>query len=90
MLKVHFTADDLRPLIQSVVNETIATLQAEQDRLGDRLAFSEPEAAKVLGLERHVLRDIRLRGEIEYCRIANRRIAYERSALLKYLADHRG
>ena len=32
--------------------------------LGDRLGYPEAEAAALLGIERHVLRDCRLRGEI--------------------------
>lgn len=88
-MQVTFDADDLKPLIEQIVRDTIQQLSDQQSQIGERLAFGEHEAAKLLGLEVHVLRDVRLRGEIAFSRIANRRISYSRSDLLQYLVSHR-
>lgn len=79
----------LQPLISKVVAETIAQLQADQTDLGDRLAFSEAEAARLLGLNEHVLRDERLRGRITASKVVGRRIRYSKQDLLDYLAGRR-
>ncbi|WP_373653381.1 helix-turn-helix domain-containing protein [Schlesneria sp. DSM 10557] len=89
MLTVSLTQDDLRPLVASVVAETIAAIKADEAKLGDRLAFSEPEAARLIGLEPHQLRDERGRGRIGASQIVGRRIRYTRSDLLQYLARNR-
>ena len=67
--------DDLRPLIAAAVRATIDEIDADKARLGDRLAFPENEAAGLLGVPRHVLRDCRLRREIVGARVG-RRVVY--------------
>ena len=89
MLNLTLDADALRPLIESVVAETVSRLADEQARLGDVLAFDEPTAAQMLSLEPHQLRDERLRGRITASQIVGRRIRYQRQDLLAYLARHR-
>jgi len=79
---------DLRPLVQAVVTEALDQLRRDEARLDGRLAFPEPEAASLVGVKPHVLRDARLRGEITATRIG-KRIAYERSELLDYLRRNR-
>jgi hypothetical protein len=79
----------LRPLIAEVVREVLAALEADRARLGDRLAYSEAEAARLLGLHVHQLRDLRLRGGIRAAKIVGGRIAYTREDLLNYLAGCR-
>jgi hypothetical protein len=86
-LTVAIDPDQLRPLIQAVVEETIAAIEARRAALPDRLAFSEPEAARLLGLHAHQLRDARLRGEIKACVATGKRIRYTRCALEQYLAS---
>ena len=81
--------DDLRPLVATIVTEALAQLRADETALGDRLAFSEQEAARLLGLESHQLRDERLRGRIAASQIVGRRIRYRRDDLISYLARHR-
>jgi hypothetical protein len=73
---------DLAPLIRVALVEVLA----ERDRLGDteRLGYPEPEAARLLGLAAHQLRDARRRGEITGRRIG-RSVVYSRSALLAWL-----
>ncbi len=77
---------DLRPLIDAIVQSTVATLQADDAKLGDggRLGFSEPEAASLLGIARHRLRDARLRGEIK-ARLVGKSYLYSRQSLVGFL-----
>ncbi len=75
---------ELRPLIAAIVSETIDQRQAVEAQLGDRLAYSEAEAAALLGLKQHQLRDARLRGEIDVRRIGSG-YRYSRSQLLAFV-----
>lgn len=75
---------DLRPIIAAVVEETIASVLARSARFGDRVGFTEPEAAELIGLPRHVLRDCRLRGEIT-ARKCGKKYVYERGSLVRFL-----
>jgi hypothetical protein len=70
-MQVTFAQEDLRPLIEVVVTECLARLRDDEARLGDRMAFSEQEAARLIGIAPHVLRDARLRGDISASRIAD-------------------
>ena len=89
MLNVSLDADALRPVIEAAVAETMARIRNDETALGDRLAFSEQEAARLLSLESHQLRDERLRGRIAASRCVGRRIRYRREDLIAYLARHR-
>lgn len=75
---------ELRPLIAAIVAETIDQRQAVEAQLGNRLGFTEGEAAAALGVKAHVLRDCRLRGEISARRVGARYV-YTRSSLLQFL-----
>lgn len=88
-MQVTFAQDDLRPLIEAVVVETVAQLADDESKFGSVLAFDEPTAARMLSLEPHQLRDERLRGRITASQIVGRRIRYVREDLLAYLARHR-
>ncbi len=88
-MQMIFAQDDLRPLVEAVVSECLARLAADEARLGEQMAFSEEEAARLIGIEPHVLRDARLRGEISASRIAGRRIRYLRQDIVTYLARNR-
>ena len=77
------------PLIRRVVAETITQMEAERAKLGDKLCFSEAEAARLLGLKDHQLRDARLAGKIGCSQIIGRRIRYTREDLLRYLQENR-
>lgn len=88
-MQVTFTPDDLRPLIEAVIVETIARLRDDEAQLGDVLAFDEPTAARMLSLKPHQLRDERLRGRITASVIVGGRIRYLRGDLLTYLQRKR-
>jgi hypothetical protein len=82
----QFDPEALRPLIQQIVEATVVRLEDERAALGSRLAFSEAEAAALLGLHSHQLRDERLRGRISASVGPGRKILYSRDSLLAYLA----
>jgi hypothetical protein len=84
-LALALDADALRPLVRAVVAEVLASLEAANARLPDRLAYSEAEAARLLGLNPHQLRDERLRGRVAASKIVGGRIAYTRADLEAYL-----
>jgi hypothetical protein len=80
----------LRPVIEAVVSEVLAQLEGARAALPDgRLCYSEEEAARLLGLEPHVLRDERRRGRIIASSIVGRRIRYTRDDLVSYLMARR-
>jgi hypothetical protein len=53
------------------------------------MAFGEAEASRLLGLQRHQLRDARLRGEVAFSRGPGNRVLYQRSDLERYLLERR-
>jgi len=81
----------LGPLIATVVTETLVQREADRAQFNghDRLAYSEAEAARLLGLNTHQLRDERLRGRIAASQIVGKRIRYLRDDLLAYLMANR-
>jgi Helix-turn-helix domain len=79
----------LRPLIAAVVTEVLSQTQIDREQFGARLCYSEPEAAELLGLREHQLRDERRRGRIAASMIVGRRIRYATADLLSYLAARR-
>lgn len=87
-MNIDIDAKFLRPLIQAVVQETLAANAAVSAKLDGRLAFTEPEAAALLGVRSHVLRDARLRGKIEASTVG-KRIVYTRQQLQDYLDRQR-
>ncbi len=79
-MKVQFDQDDLRPLIREVMAEVLATCDWPQGRI----ALTEAEAASACGVNRHVLRDLRLAGKIMGRRLG-KKVVYTRSDLLAAL-----
>jgi hypothetical protein len=88
-LSLSLDADALRPLIREVVGETLAALEQDRAKISDRLAYSEAEAARLLGLHTHQLRDERLRKRVSASQIVGKRIRYTRDDLLRYLSERR-
>jgi hypothetical protein len=78
-LTIQVDADALRPLIEAVVRDVV-------ERLGDdgRIGYSEVEAAAMLGVPRHTLRDCRLRNEVQAARVG-KQVRYARSELIRLL-----
>ena len=88
-MNLHFSQDELRPLIQAVVRETLQQIEAEHAATNGRLAFSEGEAASLLGVQRHTLRDCRRRGEIS-ARKVGKEYRYTREELERFLGEDEG
>ena len=63
----------------------VLTSQQEAGLPG-RIGYTEPEAATLVGVRPHVLRDCRLRGEISARRVG-RRLIYSRDELERFLAE---
>jgi hypothetical protein len=79
----------LEALVRRLVAEAVQELDSHRDRLDGKLAFSEAEAARLLSLNPHQLRDERRRGRISSSEIVGRRIRYTRDDLVNYLMQHR-
>ncbi len=75
---INFSIDEpeFRELVKSVVAEVLFELNWPQGRL----SLTEVEAALALGIGRHVLRDIRLRNGVEFCKVG-KRVLYTRAQL---------
>jgi hypothetical protein len=76
----------LKGIIREVLAEVDQARAAVPER---RLAYSEAEAAALLGLAPHQLRDERLRGKIASSQIVGRRVRYLRGDLVAYLMARR-
>lgn len=85
---MNITIDDagLSELIRRVVLATIAELEQRRGPGGDRIAYTEEEAARMLGMKRHALRDERLRGRVTASMVAGRRPRYTLADLVDYLS----
>ena len=79
-LKIEFDRDALRPLVNLAVAEALERMETERAKLNGRLAFTEPEAAALLGVKPYVLRDCRRRGEIEGAKVGSK-VVYTRADL---------
>jgi hypothetical protein len=79
----------LAPIIDQAITAALARFQADHAHIGDKLAYSEAEAARLLSLASHQLRDERLRGRIQASVGPGRKILYSRQDLLDYLATRR-
>jgi hypothetical protein len=88
-LSLSIDAEALRPLVRVAVEEALAAVEAARSNLPDKLAFGEAEAARLLSLHQHQLRDERLRGRIGASVGPGRKILYSREQLLAYLAARR-
>jgi hypothetical protein len=83
-LKIEFDRETLRPLVNLAVAEALERMETERAKLNGRLAFTEPEAAALLGVKPYVLRDCRRRGELQGARVGSK-IVYTRADLLAFL-----
>jgi excisionase family DNA binding protein len=69
--------------------EATESRRASAGELADgRIAYSEAEAAAMLGVRQHTLRDARYRGELTASKVG-RRYFYDRAELAAFLARQR-
>ena len=83
-LQIQFDEDALRPLVHLAVAEALDRMEEERAKFNGRLAFTEQEAAVLLGVKPHVLRDCRRRGELQGAKVGSK-IVYTRADLLDFL-----
>ena len=86
-LSMRVDVGKLRPLLHQLVLEVLANVPADF-QTSHRLAYPEPEAAALIGIPQHSLRDCRLRGEIQGLKIG-KRICYMRDELVTFLLSKR-
>ena len=87
-MQINLDDADLEPLVTKIVAKVLGQREVNGEKLGDRLAFTEPEAAALLGVRPYTLRDCRLRGEIEGSKIG-KRVMYSREQLLALMERNR-
>jgi Helix-turn-helix domain len=86
---LQLDTESLRPIIRTIVEEVVAQLESNRVKLDAKLAYSEQEAARLLGVGVHVLADERRRGRIAASQIVGKRIRYTPDDLSNYLASRR-
>lgn len=91
MTKLSFDIgpDTLESLVRRILREALTVMETDRERLGGQLAYGEAEAARLLSLAPHQLRDERRRGRISASIGPGRRILYTKVDLLKYLSSRR-
>ena len=89
MAQLHLDTDELRSLVHETVAHVVDQLDEFKALYNGRLAFTEAEAADLLGLKQHQLRDLRHNGKISYTRIVGNRIRYTIEDLRTYLRTNR-
>lgn len=81
-MRLELSRDEIRPIVEECLEAVLAC----PDLAGsERLGFTEQEAAALMGVPRHTLRDCRLRGEIHGRAVGNK-IVYSRQELMRFLA----
>ena len=89
MAGISFDESELRPIVKAVVAEVLAEQKQLQQVYEGRLAYSEAEAANMLGLKQHQLRDLRRDNKISHTKIVGRQIRYTLQDLKDYLNRER-
>ena len=82
-MEIKLDPQDLKPIVGSVLCEVLQRFEGDQ-----RIAYSEEEAAALIGVAATTLRDERLRGRIE-ASLVGRKVRYTRQQILDYLARRR-
>ena len=85
-MKLEFSDAEMSPLIQKIVAEVLRQHKAAEAKANGRLGYSESEAAALLSVPPHVLRDCRLRQEIS-ARMVGKRYIYSRDELMIFLNE---
>jgi hypothetical protein len=80
-MRLEMSADDLRPIVAVVVQEVLA---AGAPVAPERIGYPEREAAGLLGVAPHTLRDCRRRGEIS-ARLVGKQYVYAADELRRWL-----
>jgi len=89
MARVELSVEELRPVVQAIVQEVLSQLEQRQLLVNGKLALTEAEAAELIGLNPWQLRDVRLNGKITHSRIVGNRVRYTLKDIQKYLDSGR-
>ncbi|MHC4404859.1 MAG: helix-turn-helix domain-containing protein [Planctomycetota bacterium] len=84
---MRLDANEIDALVDALAERLADVLERREEasaRVNGRLAYSEAEAAALLGVERHVLRDCRRRGEIT-ARLVGKGYRYAHDELVAFL-----
>lgn len=79
-MQMTIPPDELTPIVRQIVEAVLDELKEP------RIALNEDDAAAAIGVEKHVLRDARLRREIVASRVGRTHV-YKRSDLEKFLKE---
>ena len=79
-MEIKLDPTDLKPVIETVITELLTRFEDTDGRI----AFTEEEAAGLLGVPATTLRDERLRERVE-ASLVGRKIRYTKRQLLDYL-----
>lgn len=79
---------DLEPIISMIVTKVMNRREATEAKVNGRLAYTQQEAAGLLGVRPNALRDARRRGE-EVGTKVGRRILYDVDSLRRMLSQNR-
>lgn len=80
LMQISLDREAIRELVQEVLTE----IGGVMDWPAGRVALDEAEAARACGVARHVLRDLRLSGQIK-ARKLGRKVVYTREDLMRAL-----
>jgi hypothetical protein len=86
-MKVEWSPDDLRPIVEAAVDAVLLRREAEEKGIGGQLAYDAGQSAQLLGLNgSHNIDDLRRRGKLRGV-LAGKRYVYPREELLRFLRD---
>ena len=86
-MQVELKVDDVRPIVRACLVEILERedgILSQLDR--ERIAYPEREAAALLGVAPHVVRDLRLKGQLHGKRFG-RGVLYEKQELIRFLRE---
>ena len=82
--------ESLRPLLSEIVRDAVAGLATKQPATNDEpRVYTESQAAELLQLQKHNLREARKAGKIAFTRTVGRRIAYTKQDIDDFLKRER-
>lgn len=81
-MRLEFAKSDIEELVRQVVGEVLSAIDWPQGRI----ALTEEEAARACGVNRHVLRDLRLAGKLNAKKLG-RKVVYCRDDILRVIRE---
>jgi len=88
-VKLELSPDDLKPIVAEAVAQAIEQLRGNELRFAEQFGFPEAQAASLIGVRPHVLRDLRLKGLAKAKRVG-RGYLWHRNELERLLREGAG